>query len=105
MPYAGMDPSGDAQRQWYLPRLSARTEPGDERCDESLRPVVLTDRAVSPAEVVPRLAAGVELLGEYQGSGLGEVTFLARNASGRVVHLSRLLWLVLSGVDGCRSVV
>ena len=50
------------------------------------------------------MAAGAELLGEYQGSGLGEVTFLARNASGRIVHLSRLLWLVLSGVDGRRSV-
>src|SRR5580700_561145 len=59
----------------------------------------------SEAEAVPLLAAGVELLGEYRGSGLGEVTFLARNSSGRMVHLSRLLWLVLSGVDGCRSVV
>jgi putative peptide zinc metalloprotease protein len=66
---------------------------------------VLADRVVSHAELVPRLAAGVELLGEYRGSGLAEVTFLARNASGRTVHLSRLLWLVLSGVDGCRSVV
>ena len=66
---------------------------------------MLADRVVSHAELVPRLAAGVELLGEYRGSGLGEVTFLARNASGRTVHLSRLLWLVLSGVDGCRSVV
>src|ERR1700685_4141542 len=72
--------------------------------NESLRPGVLTDCAVSQAQVVPRLAAGAELLGEYQGSGLGEVTFLARNASGRIVHLSRLLWLVLSGVDGRRSV-
>jgi putative peptide zinc metalloprotease protein len=71
-------------------------------------PGAVTATAVQPqpsqAEVVPLLAAGVELLGEYRGSGLGEVTFLARNASGRIVHLSRLLWLVLSGMDGRRSV-
>ena len=53
---------------------------------------------------VPLLAAGAELLGEYQGSGLGEATYLARNSSGRVVHLSRLLWLVLSEIDGRRPV-
>jgi hypothetical protein len=40
---------------------------------------------------VPRLAAGVEPIGEYQGSGLAEATYLARNAAGQVVHLSRLL--------------
>jgi putative peptide zinc metalloprotease protein len=71
-------------------------------------PGAVTATAVRPqqsqTEVVPLLAAGVELLGEYRGSGLGEVTFLARNASGRIVHLSRLLWLVLSGMDGRRSV-
>ena len=50
------------------------------------------------------LAPAVELVGEYQGSGLTQATFLARNASGRVVQLSRLLWLVLSGVDGSRTV-
>ena len=52
---------------------------------------------------VPVLAPGVELLGEYRGSGLAQVTFLARNAPGQVVHLSRLLWLVLSAVDGTRA--
>jgi len=56
------------------------------------------------AEAVPRLAAGVELLGEYRGSGLAKSSFLARSPSGRVVHLSRLLYLVLSGIDGSRSV-
>jgi putative peptide zinc metalloprotease protein len=56
------------------------------------------------AEVVPRLADGVELLGEYQGSGLTTATFLARSPSGQVVHLSRLLYLVLSAIDGDRTV-
>jgi putative peptide zinc metalloprotease protein len=53
--------------------------------------------------VVPRLAAGVELIGEYQGSGLAQATFLVRNAAGQVVHLSRLLYLVVSAVDGRRT--
>ncbi len=54
--------------------------------------------------MVPRLAAGVELLGEYQGSGLTKSSFLARSPSGQVVHLSHLLYLVLSGIDGSRTV-
>ena len=56
------------------------------------------------AMVVPCLAAGVELLGEYQGSGLTKATFLARSPSGQVVHLSLLLYLVLSEIDGQRTV-
>ncbi len=58
----------------------------------------------SQADVVPALAAGVELLGEYQGSGLTKSSFLARSPSGQVVHLSHLLYLVLSGIDGSRTV-
>ena len=52
---------------------------------------------------VPRLAAGVELIGEYQGSGLAEATYLARNPVGQVAHLSRLLYLVVSAIDGQRT--
>jgi len=52
---------------------------------------------------VPRLAAGAERLGEYEGSGLTEATYLARTPGGRVVHLSRLLYLVLSEIDGSRT--
>jgi putative peptide zinc metalloprotease protein len=55
------------------------------------------------AAMVPRLAAGVELIGEYQGSGLTTATYLVRNPEGRVVQLSRLLYLLLSGVDGNRT--
>jgi len=53
---------------------------------------------------VPRLLAGVEPLGEYQGSGLTDATFLVRDPAGRVMQVSRLLHLVLSGIDGQRSV-
>jgi putative peptide zinc metalloprotease protein len=53
---------------------------------------------------VPRLLAGVEPLGEYQGSGLTDATFLVRDPAGRVVQVSRLLHLVLSEIDGQHSV-
>ena len=53
---------------------------------------------------VPQLAAGVEPIGEYQGSGLAEATYLVRNAAGQVVHLSRLLYLVATAIDGRRTV-
>jgi hypothetical protein len=53
---------------------------------------------------VPRLLAGVEPLGKYQGSGLTDATFLVRDPAGRVVQVSRLLHLVLSEIDGQHSV-
>jgi putative peptide zinc metalloprotease protein len=53
---------------------------------------------------VLRLNPGVELLGEYRGSGLTEATYLARTPGGRVVQLSRLLYLVLSEIDASRPV-
>jgi len=46
----------------------------------------------------------VEQLGEYQGSGLTEATYLVRNPVGQVVQVSRLLHVVLSSVDGSRMV-
>jgi putative peptide zinc metalloprotease protein len=61
-------------------------------------------RAPAAAAYVPRLAPGVEQLGEYQGSGLTDVTYLVRNPGGQVVQLSRLLHLVLSGIDGRRTI-
>jgi len=53
---------------------------------------------------VPQLAPGVEQFGEYQGSGLTNATYLVRNPGGKVVQVSWLLHLVLSGIDGCRTI-
>src|ERR1039457_7033583 len=53
---------------------------------------------------VPQLNPGVEQLGEYQGSGLTGATYLVRNARGQVVQVSGLLNLVLTGIDGRRTV-
>ena len=67
------------------------------------RPIAEPGRPQAGTQV-PRLAPGVESLGEYQGSGLAVVTYLARHPSGQVVQLSRLLHLVLTGIDGRRTV-
>jgi putative peptide zinc metalloprotease protein len=52
--------------------------------------------APSPADAdqpagVPRLADGVELLGEYQGSGYSQPPSLVRRADGQVIQMSALL--------------
>jgi putative peptide zinc metalloprotease protein len=52
---------------------------------------------------VPRLAAGTELIGEYQGSGFQQPRYLVRRADGQVLQLSRLLYLLMATVDGQRD--
>jgi putative peptide zinc metalloprotease protein len=51
----------------------------------------------------PRLAAGVELIGEYKGSGFREAPFLVRRGDGQVIQISRLLFLVAAAADGERD--
>ncbi len=46
----------------------------------------------------------MEQFGEYQGSGLTDATYLVRNPGGKVVQVSALLHLVLSGIDGGRTI-
>jgi putative peptide zinc metalloprotease protein len=46
----------------------------------------------------------VELAGEYQGSGLAETTYLVLKPGGQSIQVSRLLYLVLEGIDGIRAV-
>jgi putative peptide zinc metalloprotease protein len=53
---------------------------------------------------VPARADGVQLLGEMEGSGYREPPALARRGDGQVVQLTPLLYLVLSVVDGHRTV-
>lgn len=86
----------------HHPRLRrAAVVPADAAVDGEV--LYLRTWASGPATAVPCLAAGVELIGEYQGSGLAEATYLARNAVGQVAHLSRLLYLVVSAIDGQRT--
>ena len=64
--------------------------------------------APSPADAdqpvgVPRLADGVELLGEYQGSGYRQPSSLVRRADGQVIQMSPLLYQVACRIDGSRG--
>ncbi len=55
-----------------------------------------------PAEP-PRLADGVELLGEYQDSGYRQPPSLVRRPDGQVIQMSALLYRVTSRIDGTRD--
>jgi putative peptide zinc metalloprotease protein len=64
--------------------------------------------ALPPADVpgpgqLPRLADGVELLGEYQGSGYSQPPSLVRRADGQVIQMSALLYRVACRIDGARD--
>jgi putative peptide zinc metalloprotease protein len=51
----------------------------------------------------PRLAEGVELLGEYQGSGYNQPPSLVRRPDGQVIQMSALLYQVTCRIDGSRD--
>jgi len=56
--------------------------------------------AAAPENRAPRLAAGTELLGEYQDSGYQTPKYLICRADGQVLQLSRLLYLLADALDG-----
>lgn len=51
----------------------------------------------------PPPAPGVELLGEYEGSGFKQTPYLVRRGDGQVLQLPRLLYLVAEAADGRRD--
>src|SRR5882757_5122898 len=67
-----------------------------------------TGPAAAPAgqsrpEEPPRLADGVELLGEYQDSGYRQPPSLVRRPDGQVIQMSPLLYRVTSRINGSRE--
>jgi putative peptide zinc metalloprotease protein len=62
-----------------------------------------TATAQADTATVPRLADGIDLIGEYEGSGFKEPHYLARRADGQVIQLSHLLYLTARAVDGSRA--
>src|SRR3954453_13135609 len=56
-----------------------------------------------PSEPPPRLADGVELVGEYQDSGFKEPPYIVRRADGQVIQLPKLLYQLAEYVDGQRD--
>ena len=91
---AGEGPSGSAGRPSSLP---AASDPS-----LSVTPTVSTAAGVTVPEA-PRLALGVELLGEFKNSGYSPPPFLVRRPDGQVIQLSRLLYLVATLINGIRS--
>ena len=65
-------------------------------------PVLPSADAPGPAQV-PRLADGVELLGEYKDSGYARPPSLVRRADGQVIQVSPLLYRVACRIDGSRD--
>lgn len=55
------------------------------------------------ASAVLKRAEGVELLGEYEGSGFKDPRYLARRSDGSLIQLTQLLYAVLEGIDGQRN--
>src|ERR687893_954455 len=55
------------------------------------------------ATLPPRLADGIELIGEFEDSGFKDPPLLARRADGQVVQLTQLLYLVAEACDGQRD--
>lgn len=50
--------------------------------------------------MAPRPAEGIELIGEYEGSGFKQAPYLARRADGQTIQL---LYLVAEAADGERD--
>jgi putative peptide zinc metalloprotease protein len=61
--------------------------------------------AASPPRLAypPRLADGVELLGEMRDSGFQTPPALVRRGDGQMIQVSRLLYLVACALDGARA--
>jgi len=68
------------------------------------RPAPVLPPAGAPGPVeVPRLADGVELLGEYKDSGYSQPPSLVRRPDGQVIQISAMLYQVVCRIDGSRG--
>jgi putative peptide zinc metalloprotease protein len=72
-----------------------------EAADAATEPRAAAE-GVQPA-AAPRLAAGIELIGEYKESGYKEPPYIARRADGQTIQMPRLLYVVAEQVDGRRG--
>jgi putative peptide zinc metalloprotease protein len=75
--------------------------PPDETSATAERPQA-AERAPADGKP-PRLADGIELIGEYEDSGYKEPPSIARRADGQIIQLPALLYVVAEQVDGRRT--
>jgi putative peptide zinc metalloprotease protein len=52
---------------------------------------------------VPRLAEGLQLKGEFKGSGFKEGRYLVERQDGQIIQLTKLMYLVVENIDGRRT--
>jgi putative peptide zinc metalloprotease protein len=57
----------------------------------------------APPGPPPRLADGIELVGEYQDSGFKDPPYIVRRADGQIIQLPQMLYALAEQVDGKRS--
>ena len=82
----------------------ATTTTTTEEADAEVLPVA--DQAPlseTPPTEKPRLSRGIDLIGQYEGSGFKEPPYIARRADGQVVQLAPLLYLIAELADGERT--
>lgn len=56
--------------------------------------------AAQPDGRPPKLAEGIELIGEYEDSGYKEPPSIARRSDGQIIQLPRLLYVIAEKADG-----
>jgi putative peptide zinc metalloprotease protein len=71
--------------------------PQDGGVEEEAHARAAVEAASRPA---PKLCNGIELIGEYEGSGFKEPPYIARREDGQVVQMPKLLYLVAEEIDG-----
>jgi putative peptide zinc metalloprotease protein len=80
----------------FLPRHDCALPPASAQSE----PVQPTGEEVRPRGEVLRRADGIELIGEFEGSGFKNPPLLARRADGQVVQLTKLLYELAAAADG-----
>ena len=70
---------------------------------DSTSATVAADAPPTADRDVPRRAAGLELLGQFKGSGFRQQPYLARRSDGQVIRLSPLLYVIAHAADGRRD--
>ncbi len=83
-----------------IPRVRGRGRRPDRRPAENGTAPAAGDGAGGD---VPRLATGVELIGDYEASGYKEPPCLVRRADGQTIQLTPLLFATLEQIDGHRD--
>src|SRR5947199_619938 len=82
----------------------ATTTTTAEEADTEVLPVAhQAPLSETPPTEKPRLSRGIDLIGQYEGSGFKEPPYIARRADGQVVQLAPLLYLIAELAEGRRT--